>query len=154
MTMQVDIEPDLPLIKLDANAMTLATLNLLDNAIKYAADGKRLDVALRLREDRMELEVRDHGPGIEPDEQEAIFDRFYRARAVRLKPIRGSGIGLALVKRIAEAHGGGVTVDSAPGRGACFCLWLPARGISARTAVGAGLNREAETEQTAGGTVT
>ncbi|HTM20126.1 MAG TPA: HAMP domain-containing sensor histidine kinase [Kofleriaceae bacterium] len=154
MTMTVDIEPDLPLIKLDANAMTLATLNLLDNAVKYAADGKQLEVALRLRGQRMELEVRDHGPGIELDEQEHIFDRFYRARAVRLKPIRGSGIGLALVKRIAEAHHGGVTVTSAPGRGACFLLWLPARDITARTTVGGGLNREAETEQTAGGTLT
>jgi signal transduction histidine kinase len=69
--------------------------------------------------------VRDHGPGIEADEHERIFERFYRARAVRLKPIRGSGIGLALVEHIAIAHGGGVDVVSAPGQGATFVLWLP-----------------------------
>ena len=67
------------------------------------------------------LAVRDFGPGIEPDEQERIFERFYRARAVRLKPIRGSGIGLALVQHIARAHGGDVDGRRAtPGKGATF----------------------------------
>ncbi len=154
MTMSVDIDPELPAIRLDANAMTLASLNLLDNAIKYAAEGKKIEVSLRRRADRIVLEVRDFGPGIAPDEQHHIFDRFYRARAVRLRPIRGSGIGLALVKRIAEAHGGGVTVDSEPGQGACFRLWLPAKDASGRLAVGAELNRDPGSEHTAGGTLT
>jgi len=154
MTMSVDIDPDLPPIRLDANAMTLATLNLLDNAIKYAADGKKIAVSLHQRGDRIVLEVRDFGPGIAAEEQHAVFDRFYRARAVRLRPIRGSGIGLALVKRIAEAHGGGVTVDSEPGQGACFRLWVPAKDVSGRLAVDAELNRDPGSEHTAGGTLT
>lgn len=123
--LEVEIEPDLPPVRIDANAMTLATLNLLDNAIKYAAEGKRLLVSVRHRDDRITLEVRDFGPGIALDEQEAIFERFYRAKAVRLKPIRGSGIGLALVKHIAEAHGGGLEVESEEGHGATFRLWIP-----------------------------
>ena len=129
--MQLDahIADDLPPVRIDANAITVAVLNLVDNAIKYAADGKRLEVWLRRGDDDgVELEVRDHGPGVPEDEREAIFDRFYRSRTVRLKPIRGSGIGLALVKHIAEAHGGEITVRSGDGgRGAVFRIWIPVR---------------------------
>jgi two-component system, OmpR family, phosphate regulon sensor histidine kinase PhoR len=125
MTIEADLEPDLPPVKLDANAFTLAVLNLIDNAIKYAAEGKKIELKLRRDDDRLMLSVRDWGPGIPPEEHAHIFDRFYRARAIRLKPIRGSGIGLALVRHIARAHGGDVHVDSSPGKGATFHLWIP-----------------------------
>jgi len=140
MSLDAEIEPDLPHVKLDQNAFTLAVLNLIDNAIKYAADGKKIELRLVRPNggDRIVLRLRDWGPGIDPAEQEQIFERFYRARAVRLKPIRGSGIGLALVRHIAKAHGGDVTVTSAPGQGqksrdgdslagpgSTFELWLP-----------------------------
>lgn len=125
MALDVDIEPDLPHVRLDANAFTLAVLNLIDNAIKYAADGKKVELRLRRDDDRIVLSVRDFGPGIAVEEHEEIFERFYRAKAVRLKPIRGSGIGLALVRHIARAHGGDVSVTSAAGQGSTFELWLP-----------------------------
>ncbi|MBX3156960.1 MAG: HAMP domain-containing histidine kinase [Deltaproteobacteria bacterium] len=126
MTLEADIAPELPMVRLDANAFTLAVLNLIDNAIKYAADGKRIELALRRDGDqRVVLSVRDWGQGIDPEEHERIFERFYRARAIRLKPIRGSGIGLALVQHIARAHGGDATVTSAPGAGSTFSIWLP-----------------------------
>lgn len=125
MTVDAVIDPELPPVRLDANAYTLAVLNLIDNAIKYAADGKRIEVALRRDGDRLVLAVADRGPGIEPDEHHAIFERFYRAKAVRLKPIRGSGIGLALVQHIARAHGGDASVASRPGGGATFTVWVP-----------------------------
>jgi len=144
MTLDSELEPDLPPVRLDANAFTLAVLNLIDNAIKYAADGKKIELRLRRgrdrdstsqgeaarpgeagRFDRLVLTVRDFGPGIELEEQGRIFERFYRARAMRLKPIRGSGIGLALVQHIARAHGGDVAVTSVPGEGATFEVWLP-----------------------------
>src|SRR6185503_7276055 len=102
-------------------------LNLIDNAIKYAADGKKIELTLAQEADQIVLSVRDFGPGIDPEEHDKIFERFYRARAMRLKPIRGSGIGLALVQHIARAHGGDVTVESTPGHGATFRLWLPIR---------------------------
>jgi two-component system phosphate regulon sensor histidine kinase PhoR len=123
-------DEDLPLARIDANALTLAVLNLVDNAIKYAADGKRLEVAVRHapRAKRIVLSVRDFGPGIAADEHERIFERFYRSRAVRLLPMRGSGIGLALVKHIALAHGGEITVESEPSKGATFRLWIPTGG--------------------------
>ncbi|MEZ4366321.1 MAG: HAMP domain-containing sensor histidine kinase [Kofleriaceae bacterium] len=126
LTVHATIEAGLPPVSLDANAYTLAVLNLVDNAIKYAPDGERIEVALARRDDRLELTVRDFGPGIEAEEHGKIFERFYRARAVRLRPIRGSGIGLALVDHIARAHRGGVSVESEPGQGATFRLWIPA----------------------------
>ena len=125
MTLEAHIAEDVPNIQLDANAFTLAVLNLVDNAIKYAADGKKIELTLRREDDRVVLAVRDFGPGIPLDEQTRIFERFYRAKEMRLKPIRGSGIGLALVQHIARAHGGDITVESTPGNGATFQLWLP-----------------------------
>jgi two-component system phosphate regulon sensor histidine kinase PhoR len=126
MTLEADIAADRPVLQLDANAYTLAVLNLIDNAIKYAADGKRIALAVHRVGDRVVLTVRDWGPGIDPEEHDRIFDRFYRARAIRLKPIRGSGIGLALVQHIARAHRGDADVASVPGQGSTFRLWLPA----------------------------
>jgi two-component system phosphate regulon sensor histidine kinase PhoR len=130
MTLTAEIEPELPILRLDANAFTLAVLNLIDNAIKYAAAGKRIELAVRRDGERLALTVRDWGPGIDPEEHERIFERFYRARAIRLAPIRGSGIGLALVQHIARAHGGDAVVTSAPGQGSTFRIWLPISGTS------------------------
>ncbi|MFT3693407.1 MAG: HAMP domain-containing sensor histidine kinase [Kofleriaceae bacterium] len=125
MTLESEIEDELPLVRIDANAFTLAVLNLVDNAIKYAADGKKIQLSLKREGERVVLAVKDFGPGIPLEEQDRIFERFYRAKGMRLKPIRGSGIGLALVQHIARAHGGDVTVTSEPGNGATFSLWLP-----------------------------
>ncbi|HTJ43391.1 MAG TPA: HAMP domain-containing sensor histidine kinase [Kofleriaceae bacterium] len=125
MTIEAELDPELPPVRLDPNAFTLAVLNLIDNAIKYAPDGKKIAITLKHLDDRVVLRVRDWGQGIEPDEQARIFERFYRARAVRLKPIRGSGIGLALVEHIVQAHHGTVSCASTPGQGATFTISLP-----------------------------
>jgi two-component system phosphate regulon sensor histidine kinase PhoR len=128
MHLEVEIEEDLPTVRLDANAYTLAVLNLIDNAIKYAATGKKIRVTLTKQEQRVVLAVKDWGQGIDPEEHDKIFDRFYRARAIRLKPIRGSGIGLALVQHIARAHGGEAKVQSKPGEGSTFSISVPVSG--------------------------
>ena len=128
MQLSEDVDVDLPPVELDANAFTLAVLNLIDNAIKYAADGKKIEVSLKRDGDHAVLGVRDWGPGIDPEEHERIFERFYRAKDVRLKPIRGSGIGLALVQHIARAHGGEASVSSEPGSGSTFRISLPISG--------------------------
>ncbi len=128
MKLHVHIAPDLPPVLIDENAMTLVLLNLVDNAVKYAADGKELAVSLERAGDRVKLTVADKGPGIEPDERERIFERFYRARRVRGRAARGSGIGLAIVKHVAQAHGGEVTVENAPEGGSAFVVSLPAAG--------------------------
>jgi two-component system phosphate regulon sensor histidine kinase PhoR len=106
------IEPGLPPVRMDENALTLVILNLVDNAIKYAADGGEIEVSLGRVPGGVQLEVRDFGPGIARDEISRVFERFYRARTARDRNVRGSGIGLALVRHIAEAHGGRVTVES------------------------------------------
>ena len=139
----VDLADDLPPVRMDENAIMLVLLNLVDNAVKYAADGKELAVSLRRKGDRVVLTVRDRGPGIVADEQGRIFERFYRARSVRGRPVRGSGIGLSLVKHIAEAHGGGVSVDSVEGKGSAFVVWLP---VSAEPDPAAPPDKKVETE--------
>jgi signal transduction histidine kinase len=113
-------------VRMDENAMTLVLLNLVDNAVKYAGEGGEVLVRLRRMPGAVALSVVDHGSGITPDDQRRIFDRFYRATSARARNVRGSGIGLALVKHIAEAHGGRVEVESVLGRGSTFTVTLPA----------------------------
>jgi two-component system phosphate regulon sensor histidine kinase PhoR len=126
----VEIEPDLPPVSLDENAMTLVVLNLMDNAMKYGKEGKEGgEVTVRLRRDRasLALSVQDNGPGIRPEEQRKVFERFYRAKRARGRPIRGSGIGLSLVRHIAEAHGGKVMLASEENQGCTFTVTIPVK---------------------------
>jgi two-component system, OmpR family, sensor histidine kinase MprB len=94
--------------------------NLLDNAVKWSPPGQPVEVAVN----GGEVTVRDHGPGIAEDDLPHVFDRFYRATAARGLP--GSGLGLAIVKQVADAHGGTVVAEQAPGGGALLRLSLPA----------------------------
>ncbi|MDC3952573.1 sensor histidine kinase [Polyangium jinanense] len=119
----------LPEAMIDARAMELAIINLLDNAFKYAKDGGRVDVDVVSDDGSVVVRVSDRGPGIDPEEQERIFERFVRGRRAGEQRIRGSGIGLALVKHIAESHGGSVEVKSPvteDGKGSVFILRIPA----------------------------
>jgi two-component system sensor histidine kinase MprB len=95
-----------------------AVWNLLENAGKWSGEGSSVEVTLR----GGELRVRDYGPGIAPEERALVFDRFYRSAAARAMP--GSGLGLAIVREVAEAHGGTVTAEEAPGGGALMRLSL------------------------------
>jgi two-component system sensor histidine kinase MprB len=97
-----------------------AVANLLDNAAKWSPPGGTVEVRLRDRE----LTVRDHGPGIAPDDRPRVFDRFFRAPAARGRP--GSGLGLAIVRQVAESHGGSVSAEAADGGGALLRLRLSA----------------------------
>jgi two-component system sensor histidine kinase MprB len=97
-----------------------AVWNLLENAGKWSTNGKPVEI--RLAPDG-ELTVRDHGPGIAPEDRDRVFDRFYRATTARSQP--GSGLGLAIVREVAEAHGGTVAAEEAPGGGALLRLRLP-----------------------------
>lgn len=122
---RTEVEPGLPPLRLDAGAMTLALTNLLDNAIKYAADAPEIQVQLRRQGDEARFIVIDHGPGIAADEQERIFEKFYRVGTGLVHDVKGSGLGLAIVKHIVEAHQGRVTVESTPGGGSAFTIHLP-----------------------------
>jgi len=101
--------------------------NLIDNAIKYGRSEGRVEVAGRaLVDGRIEMRVRDDGPGIPADAVERIFERFYRVDKARSREQGGTGLGLAIVKNVVQAHGGEVRVESAPGAGTAFIITLPA----------------------------
>lgn len=108
----------------DRQAMGLALRNLLDNAVKYSRDRRRIDVSVSRPNGRVALSVRDQGIGIPPDEQRTIFDRFTRGRGVRTSGIPGTGIGLAMVQHIVREHGGEVRVASTVGAGSTFTILL------------------------------
>ena len=112
-------------VAMDADAVGQALANLIDNAIKYSADDRALTVDARVVDGRLVIAVTDRGLGIAPEEQAKIFEKFYRVGRSDTQGRRGSGVGLALVRHIAEAHGGDVTVESAPGEGSRFSLRLP-----------------------------
>jgi signal transduction histidine kinase len=97
--------------------------NLADNAIKYAGAGRTVEVALGTNDGNAVLEVCDDGPGISPEDQAHIFDRFYRADPARSRG--GAGLGLALARSIAQVHNGGITVESTLGKGTRFRVLLP-----------------------------
>jgi two-component system, OmpR family, phosphate regulon sensor histidine kinase PhoR len=118
-----------PPAMIDERAMELAVINLLDNAFKYARDGERVDVEVGVSGGAVSVRVSDRGPGVDPEEQARIFERFVRGRKAGEGRIRGSGIGLALVKHIAESHGGTIAVESPiteDRRGSAFILRIPA----------------------------
>jgi two-component system phosphate regulon sensor histidine kinase PhoR len=111
----------------DAERLRQALSNLVDNAIKYGrTDGRVVVTGRTLEGDRVELSVRDDGPGIPAESIARIFERFYRADKARSREQGGTGLGLAIVKNVVQAHGGEVRVESTPGAGAEFFLTLPA----------------------------
>jgi two-component system, OmpR family, phosphate regulon sensor histidine kinase PhoR len=118
---------DVPDLMLDERAVEIAVINLVDNALKYAPDGKRVAVVVRPSLDGAEVAVIDRGPGIAPEDRKRIFERFVRGKSSSGKQVRGSGIGLSLVKHIAEAHGGSIRVADGDPRGSVFTLRLTRR---------------------------
>jgi two-component system phosphate regulon sensor histidine kinase PhoR len=113
---QVHVPQVLPRVLVDAHAVLLAVINLLDNALKYG-EGTPIDVTLEDHQRELTVAVRDRGPGIPRADVRRVFDRFYRVRRPGQHQ-RGSGIGLSLVKHIADAHGGRAWADNAPDGGA------------------------------------
>jgi two-component system phosphate regulon sensor histidine kinase PhoR len=112
--------------RIDPELLENAVVNLVDNAIKYSGAGSSVRVSAAAEDGAVAIAVRDDGCGIEPRHQERIFERFYRVDPARSREAGGTGLGLAIVKHIAQAHGGRVTVESAPGQGSTFRILLPA----------------------------
>jgi len=122
---QTSIQPDLPPSLIDREAMAQAVLNLVDNAIRYSDQAKRIEVSVRLHGGDIAIEVADQGVGIPKVEHQRIFEKFYRVSTGLVHDTKGSGLGLAIVKHIVEAHHGRVTVESAPGKGSRFTILMP-----------------------------
>jgi signal transduction histidine kinase len=120
-----NISPDLPPVRVDREAIARSLLNLVNNAIKYSEQEKFVGVNLYRANGTVNLEVIDHGIGIPRPEQSKIFEKFYRVGNPLVHNTKGSGLGLSLVRHIAQAHGGDVRVESLPGRGSKFTFTLP-----------------------------
>jgi len=123
-TMKTGAEPHVHVCG-DASWIERVVLNLLDNAIKFTPDGGNVTVSLAAKGAEAALSVQDNGIGIPAEALPRIFERFYRAEPSRSKQIEGVGLGLALAQWIVEKHGGRITVESQPGQGSCFTVYLP-----------------------------
>jgi signal transduction histidine kinase len=109
----------------DADALAVAVRNLVDNALKYAP-GSRVAIEWAASDGRIRIAVRDHGPGIDDAEQAAVFQKFVRGREALAGGVKGTGVGLAMVRHIAAAHGGDIGLESTIGRGSTFTISIPA----------------------------
>jgi signal transduction histidine kinase len=134
-TIAVDVDEAVGAQMWDRDSVSRALLNLIDNAMKYSADDKRIDVCVRQTEEDVILEVRDRGIGIDVRDLERIFDPYYRAQFSDTQTRRGAGLGLTLVQQIAQSHGGRVEVESQPGAGSTFRLLFPRKGSEEIAAV-------------------
>jgi signal transduction histidine kinase len=124
-SLKVATQTDLPPVAADSDALQQAILNLLTNAMKYSGDSRLIGLSLDRQNGCARIQVVDHGIGIAPDDQQRIFDRFYRAPTAENQHIPGTGLGLTIVAHIAKAHGGNVHVESRPGSGSSFTITLP-----------------------------
>jgi two-component system, OmpR family, sensor histidine kinase BaeS len=121
----LDIAPDLPEIEVDPGRMTQVLTNILDNAIRHTSENGRILLAAKQVDDMVELSVQDSGPGLNIEDVDRIFERFYRSDASRQREEGGSGLGLAIAKSIVQAHGGQVSAESEAGNGLKIIISLP-----------------------------
>jgi two-component system phosphate regulon sensor histidine kinase PhoR len=123
--LQTGIDESIPETMADPNAISMAFFNLLDNSMKYSGEQKEIGVRVSQVDGKIKISVSDKGVGIPASEHQKIFEKFYRGSGAQAKKTRGSGIGLAITKQVAEMHGGEVEVESEPGKGSTFRLVIP-----------------------------
>jgi signal transduction histidine kinase len=127
--LDVDIQPDLPSILVDARRLEQVLTNMVANAIKYTPTGGIICASISQNSTSIKFQVSDNGRGIPPDDLERIFEPFYRlARESNEAPVPGTGLGLALAKTLIELHGGEIWAESSPGKGGVFCFTIPLEG--------------------------
>ena len=120
-----DMPPKFPKLTGDRDKLMVALHNLVSNALKYTPDGKQVAVTVNVENDHLYVHVRDNGIGISKEDQQRIFEKFYRATDQRVGEITGSGLGLALAREVVHRHGGDITVESKLDQGSTFTLSLP-----------------------------
>src|SRR6266446_3542205 len=125
-TYETQIEPDLPKVSLDRDAMAQVVLNLLHNAVKFTGPDKQIRLRALRRDGGIAIEVEDNGIGVREKDRKRIFERFYRADDLLSRQTEGTGLGLAIAKKIVELHGGRIELDSRVGQGSTFRVLLPA----------------------------
>ena len=109
----------------DQDLLVTALRNLIDNAIRYSPANTRVGIGVRAKEGLVAISVTDQGEGLSAEDQERVFERFYRVDSARSRHTGGTGLGLSIVKHVASNHGGEVTLWSQPGQGSTFTLRLP-----------------------------
>jgi two-component system phosphate regulon sensor histidine kinase PhoR len=124
--LEISAPADLPPVEGDGNMVSLALRNLVANAVRYTPAGGRIWVRALRDDGHVMFEVEDTGPGIPAEDRPRVFDRFFRGRNAVEAAEEGAGLGLSIVKRVAQAHGGGVTLRTPEGSGSVFALRLPA----------------------------
>jgi signal transduction histidine kinase len=124
-SIEVEIKKDLPMIMVDRVGIAQAVTNLIDNAVKYSGESRRIIVGASETDSSVSITVQDFGIGIRKEDLERVFERFFRGGDELTRTIKGSGLGLTLVKEIIEAHNGTVHAESEPGRGSTFFIKLP-----------------------------
>ena len=121
---KLDVTEELPPVKMDLRRVQEIISQLLDNAGKYSPPGTPITITAEVQGNAMVISVADQGPGIEAVDQSMVFDKFYRGISKR-QSVHGTGMGLAIAKAIAEAHGGTISLITQPGRGSVFSFNLP-----------------------------
>jgi signal transduction histidine kinase len=122
---KTQLDPDLPPVEADADAMVTAVVNLLDNAYKYSGEEKQITLSARAENGSVCFAVKDNGIGLSPRDTKRIFKRFFQVDQRLSRTGGGCGLGLSIVKFIVTAHHGSVRVESQPGRGSTFVISLP-----------------------------
>ena len=116
-------------VRADEEALRQVLSNLIDNAVKYTPPGGRVTISGRVDGAVVLCDVTDTGPGIAPEHQSRVFERFYRVDKARSRELGGTGLGLSIVKHLTQAMGGSVEVKSQVGQGSTFTVRLPAAGV-------------------------
>jgi two-component system, NtrC family, sensor histidine kinase GlrK len=124
-SIEVNLPEDLPYVKMDGERILQALRNLIGNAVKFSSRGGHVTISARAMEKGVIVSVADTGPGIPKEDLDAIFDKFKQASLTSYDKIKGTGMGLAIVKHIINAHGGRVWVESEPEQGSTFTFLLP-----------------------------
>jgi two-component system, OmpR family, sensor histidine kinase KdpD len=131
----VAVAPSVPLLLVDPVLFEQVFVNLLENAEKYSPAGSPLEIIAQGEKDGVQIQVKDHGPGLPPGAERQVFEKFYRGAHVG---VSGAGLGLAICKGIVEAHGGTIAAENRPEGGATFRIWLPSQGDPPSVALEAG----------------
>ena len=120
-----NFESNIPAVSIDRDALSQCINNLLDNALKFSTDSRSIEVSLTRQSESVIIGVKDKGVGITKEDLPKIFDKFYQGTPSSRHYVKGTGLGLALVKHSVEAHDGKIEVESSPGQGTNFTISLP-----------------------------